>query len=162
MLVGHSMQGHGASLIFLFLSFFFFFNPWWSNLRKEYFRLRRGHVGMWLNVLVLSHYSSYVEVVSEAYGFWGCWCWWWRWRGWSKVNGWNIRPHGAGPVCWGPSGVDVLGKYTLGSGTDCMLNEVRQQVVECACVMGPCWRTLSWSNFRRVLFEIPQAGIKLE
>ena len=28
MLVGHSMQGHGASLIFLFLSFFFFFlNP---------------------------------------------------------------------------------------------------------------------------------------
>ena len=25
MLVGHSMQGHGASLIFLFLSFFFCF-----------------------------------------------------------------------------------------------------------------------------------------
>ena len=25
MLVGHSMQGHGASLIFLFLSFFLFF-----------------------------------------------------------------------------------------------------------------------------------------
>ena len=25
MLVGHSMQGHGASLIFLFLSFFYFY-----------------------------------------------------------------------------------------------------------------------------------------
>ena len=47
-------------------------------------------------------------------------------------------PHGVGPVCWGPSGVDVPGKYTFGSGTDCILNEVRRQVIECACVMGPC------------------------
>ena len=47
-------------------------------------------------------------------------------------------PPGAGPVCWGPSGVDVLGKYTLGSETDCMLNEVRRQVIEDVCVMGPC------------------------
>ena len=38
-------------------------------------------------------------------------------------------PHGAGPVCWGPSGVDVPGKYTLGSGTDCMLSEVQRQVI---------------------------------
>ena len=55
----------------------------------------------------------------------------------------RMHLHGAGPVCWGPSGVDVPGKYTFGSRTDCMLNEVRWQVVECACVMGPCRRTLS-------------------
>ena len=47
-------------------------------------------------------------------------------------------PHGAGPVCWGPSSVDVPGKYTLGSGTNCMLNEVRRQVIECTCVIGLC------------------------
>ena len=51
--------------------------------------------------------------------------------------------HGAGPVCWGASGVDVYGKYTFGYVTDCMLNEIRRQVIECACVMGPCRRTLS-------------------
>ena len=84
-----------------------------------------------------------------------------RWK-WSKVNGWNIRHHGAGPISWGPSGVDVFRKYTLRYGTDCTLNEVRWQVIECACVMGPCRRTLSWSNFRRVLFEILRAKFKLE
>ena len=39
-------------------------------------------------------------------------------------------------------GVDVSGEYTLEYRTDCMLNEVRWQVVKCAYVMGPCRRTL--------------------
>ena len=55
----------------------------------------------------------------------------------------SIHHHGAGPVCWRASGVDVYGKYNFGYEIDCMLNEVRQQVIECACVMGPCRRTLS-------------------
>jgi len=59
-----------------------------------------------------------------------------------EVNGWNIWHHGDGPVFWGPSSVDVSGKYNLGYGTNCMLNEVRWQVIECACVMGPCQWTL--------------------
>ena len=42
------------------------------------------------------------------------------------------------PCMLGTPGVDVPGKYTFGSGTDCILNEVRWQVVECACVMGLC------------------------
>ena len=54
-----------------------------------------------------------------------------------KQSEW-VKLHGVGPICWGPSGVDVPGKYTFGSGTDCILNEVRRQVVECACMMGPC------------------------
>ena len=70
------------------------------------------------------------------------------------------------PWCWpymlGTLCVDVPGKYTLGSGTDYMLNEVQRQVIKCTCVMGPCRRTLSWSNFKRVNFEIIQAGFKLE
>ena len=56
----------------------------------------------------------------------------------SKANEQSIHHHGAGPVCWDPSGVDVYGKCTFEYGTDCMLNEVRRQVVECACMMGPC------------------------
>ena len=36
MLVGHSMQGHGASLIFLFLSFIFFFLTPGEVISKEY------------------------------------------------------------------------------------------------------------------------------
>ena len=54
-----------------------------------------------------------------------------------KQSKW-VKLHGVGPICWGPSGVDVPGKYTFGSGTDCILNGVRRQVVECACMMGPC------------------------
>ena len=86
---------------------------------------------------------------------------WRRWK-WSKVNGWNIRHLGASSVRWGPSGVDISGEYTLGYGTDCMLNEVRWHVIKCACVIGPCRQMLSWSNFRRVLFEILQAEFNLE
>ena len=36
-----------------------------------------------------------------------------------------MRHHGAGPVRWGPSNVDVSGEYTLGYETDYMLNEVQ-------------------------------------
>ena len=40
-------------------------------------------------------------------------------------------------------GVDVSGEYILEYGTDRILSEVQRQVVECACVMGPCRRRLS-------------------
>ena len=47
------------------------------------------------------------------------------------------------PIRRGLSGVDVSGEYTLEYGIDCMLNEVRWQVVKYAYVMGPCRRKLS-------------------
>ena len=40
-------------------------------------------------------------------------------------------------------GVDVSGEYILEYGTNCILSKVQRQVVECACVMGPCRRRLS-------------------
>ena len=76
------------------------------------------------------------------------------------VNVWNIWHHGAGPVRQGIFSVDVFGEYILEYGTDCMLSGVQQQVVECACVMGPYRQRLSWSNFRSILTEILQVEFK--
>lgn len=52
----------------------------------------------------------------------------------------NIGNRGAGPVCRGISSKKVSGEYILEYGTD---HGVRRQVVECACMMGPCQRRLS-------------------
>ena len=59
-------------------------------------------------------------------------------------------------------GKEVSGEYILEYGTDCMLSGVRRQVVECACMMGPCQRRLNRSNFRNILPEILQAEFMLE
>ena len=154
MLAGYSMQSYGVGLVFL----------------------RTPGEVISRNILRIT-WRTYGKVVKCAYVIaslrlsWGNFrsLWilgmlvvvWRRWKS-SKVNGWNIRHHGIGPVRWGPSGVDISGKYTLGYGIDCMLNEVWQQVIECACVMRPCRQTSSWSNLRRVLSEILQVEFKLE
>ena len=50
----------------------------------------------------------------------------------------NIWYNGASTVHWGIFVVDVSGGYNLEYGTDCMPSRVRQQVIECVCMMGPC------------------------
>ena len=135
MLVGYSMQSHGVSLTFL------------RNLGEVISR----------NILHITQRTcgkvvKCAWVIASLRLNWGNFrsLWilvmlmvvWRRWK-WSKVNGWNIHHHGTGPIRWGPSGVDVFGKYTLGYGNYCMLNEVWRQVIECAYVMGPCQQTLS-------------------
>ena len=49
MVAGYSMQSHGASLVFLR-------TPGEVISEEIYFGLRRGHVGKWLSVHVLSYH----------------------------------------------------------------------------------------------------------
>ena len=70
----------------------------------------------------------------------------WSTSGACKEDGDEVKRMGETyntPIRRGLSGVDVSGEYTLEYGIDCMLNEVRWQVVKYAYVMGPCRRKLS-------------------
>ena len=70
------------------------------------------------------------------------------------VNRWNIQHHG------------TLGNFWCRCfwGTFRIWDWLHAEwgPAECACIMGPCRQTLSWSNFRSIFSKILHANFKLE